>query len=198
MNTLLFDIGNVIMHFDFARARTRLAKSSAAEGDPLGLLAPLKRQLEIGEIEGSTFVAEAITTLGYRGSAEQFREVWEDIFSPNGPMWETIERAREHHRLFLLSNTSDIHKDSLFRDFAIFESFEGGIYSYSSGCAKPDSRVYRTAIAELGLIAAETLYVDDRCENIEAATRAGFVSLHYDPRSHERFLQEARSRGFAL
>jgi len=198
MNAILLDIGNVIVHFDFSRARARLAKWSAAEGDPLELLAPLKQKLELGEIDGRAFVTRAVATLGFRGTVGEFRAIWEDIFRPNHRMCETIGRAREHYRLFLLSNTSDIHKDSLFRDFDIFESFEGGLYSYRSGCAKPDIEFYRTAIVELGLRPAETLYVDDRPENVDAGVRAGFVSLHYDPRRHEHFLREARAHGFAL
>ena len=83
-------------------------------------------------------------------------------------------------------------------DFEIFSSFEGGVYSYSSRCAKPEPEFYRMAIEEFGLRAAETLYVDDRPENVHAGTRAGFISVHYDPQQHERFLREARAHGFAL
>ncbi|MDG2304508.1 MAG: HAD-IA family hydrolase [Candidatus Binatia bacterium] len=186
------------MHFDFARTKARLSESSAAEGDPLELLAPLKQRLEIGEIDGAAFVAEGISILGYRGSAEEFRSIWEDIFTPNAAMWETITTARDRYRLVLLSNTSEIHKQSLFRDFEIFESFEDGVYSYSSRCAKPDPEFYRTAIETLGLRPAETLYVDDRPENVDAGRRAGFLSVYYDPQQHERFLREARAHGFAL
>lgn len=198
MKTLLLDIGNVIVHFDFAPARMRLAASSLAEGDPLDLLADSKRKLEIGEIDGPAFVAEAMAILEYRESPEHFRRTWEDIFSPNLPMWETIERARERYRLLLVSNTSDIHLQSLFRDYRVFRSFEGGVYSYKSRCAKPDGAFYRTAIVELGLHPGDTLYVDDSVENVEAGRRAGFLSLAYDPRRHDRFRREAHAHGFTL
>lgn len=198
MKTVLFDIGNVIMHFDFGPARARLARSSTVDGDPLELLAPLKHALETGKIDGPMFVSQAISTLEYRESPQEFRTTWESIFSPNEAMWRTIENARGRFRLLLLSNTSDIHRDSLFRDFEIFAGFEGGVYSYSARCAKPDLEIYRRAIAEFGLRAAETLYVDDRTENVDAGRRAGFVSLHYDPLRHERFLRDARAHGFAL
>ena len=198
MKTLLLDIGNVIMHFDFAPARRRLAESSAAEGDPLDLLRELKAKLEIGEIDGPMFVGAAIAKLEYRESAEQFKRTWEDIFSPNLPMWETIGRARERYRLHLLSNTSDLHLDSLFRNFEVFHCFAGGAYSYRSRCAKPDAAFYRAAIAELDLRPAETLYVDDRAENVHAGSRAGLVSVPYDARRHDRFLRDARAHGFDL
>lgn len=198
MNTLLLDIGNVIMHFDFAPAGTRLAAASAAAGDPIELLTPLKRKLEIGEIDGPVFVDRAIAELGFRGGPDAFRRTWEDIFSPNLPMWETIRRAESRYRLFLISDTSDIHKESLFRQYEIFASFDGGVYSYETGCMKPDPGIYRTAIEGLGLEPGETFYVDDRPANVDAGRRAGFVSHHYHPGRHDRFLGEARAHGLDL
>ena len=196
--TLLFDIGNVIVHFDFGPARARLAQASSVAGDPLEIVAALKDRLEIGEIDGPTFVDAAIERLGYRHGRDAFRRTWESIFSPNQPMWETIAGARERYRLVLISNTSDIHKESLFRDYPIFESFDGGVYSYASRHMKPAPEAYRIAVDELGLRPAQTLYVDDGAANVEAGRREGFVSVLYDPRQHDRFLAEARVLGVDL
>lgn len=198
MKALLLDIGNVIVRFDFAEARERLAASSDEPGDPLELLGPLKHQLETGEIAGATFLERAAKTLGYRGSLEELRRTWEDIFAPNEPMWETIRRAAPQYRLLLLSSTSDLHKACLFRDFGIFGVFEGGVYSYECQCLKPDAKIYQTAIDELRLEPSETLYVDDGQANVDAGARAGLASLLYDPDDHEDFLRRARARGFAL
>lgn len=184
------------MGFDFDRARPRFAVASRTTGDPIELLAPLKRQLEVGDIDGSTFVAAGIEVLGFRGKPEEFQRIWEDIFTPIEPMWELVGQVAASHRLFLLSNTSDIHKEFLFRDFQIFEKFAGGIYSYSSRCLKPDPVIFAKAIDELCLVPGETLYVDDLAENVRAAERAGFRSVRYDPASHDQFLHEARELGF--
>ncbi len=198
VDTLLFDIGNVLVHFDFGPARARLAEASSVAGDPLETIAGLKDRLEIGDIDGPTFVDAAIEKLGYHGGPDAFRRTWEDIFSPNQPMWEAVARARERYRLVLMSNTSEIHKESLFRDFAIFESFDGGVFSYASHRMKPDPEAYRIAVEELGLRPAETLYVDDGAGNVEAGRRQGFVSVLYDPQQHDRFLAEVRALGVDL
>ena len=198
MDTFLFDIGNVIMHFDFTHAGIRMAKSSFAEGDPMKLLAPLKQKLESGQIDGAEFVSKGIGVIGYQGTAAEFTEIWENVFTPNTPMWESILKIRENYRLFLLSNTSDIHKASLFRDFEIFENFDGGVYSFSAQSEKPEPEIYQAAIDELGLDPARTLYVDDLQENIDAGIAAGFVSHHYHPDHHDLFLNVSRSHGFKL
>lgn len=198
MKTLLLDIGNVLVHFDFAPVGRRLEALSATGGDPMERLGTLKHQLETGALDGEAFVAAAVDAIGFRGTAAEFRRIWEEIFSPNQPMWDVVEAARGRYRLLLLSDTSDIHHQSLLRDFPIFSHFEGGSFSYRSGRLKPDPEFYRLAIEEHGLVPGETLYADDRPANVEAGARAGLVSLLYAADGHEEFLREAAARGFEL
>ena len=198
MKTLLLDIGNVLVHFDFAPAGQRLAQCSRVDGDPMDQLRDLKYRLETGAIAGADFVESAIEALGFRGTPAEFRRIWEEIFSPNLPMWNVVEVARGRYRLLLLSDTSEIHHQSLLRDFPVFAHFEGGSFSYRAGCLKPDPEFYRLAIEEHGLVPAETLYADDRPDNVAAGERAGLVSLLYAADRHDEFLSAARERGFDL
>lgn len=197
-DTLLLDIGNVLMHFDFGPARNALAAGCDAADDPLETLGPLKTQLERGEIDGAAFVDQAVQAIGFREGPDAFRSIWQSIFTPNEAMWDTVRKAQGRFRLFLLSDTSDLHRDALFRDFSIFRCFEGGVYSYTCHHFKPAPEIFRAAIDELRLVPAQTLWVDDRKPNVEAGAQAGFVSLLYDPSQHERFLREARAEGFDL
>ena len=198
MKTLLLDIGNVLVGFDFGRARPKFQAASTATGDPLERLAELKYDLEIGAIDGDAFVSAGMKTLGFQKSAADFRRIWEEIFTPIDAMWEVVLKARATHRLLLLSNTSDIHKDHLFRDYSIFRHFSGGIYSYSSHCLKPDPLIFRKAIEEYSLVPEETLYVDDLEDNVHVAAGAGFAAVRYARAAHDAFLTEARALGLRL
>ena len=51
------------------------------------------------------------------------------------------------------------------------------IVSCEVGCCKPDPAIYRLCIDQLGHPAAQTLFVDDRAENLEAAEAAGLRTL---------------------
>ena len=198
MEALLFDIGNVIMHFDFTDAGAKFAESSSVDTDPLEVIEPLKQELESGKIAGPEFVDRASKAIGFEGTAEDFTKIWEEVFSPNTPMWETIKGLNGKYPLYLLSNTSDIHKDYLFRDFDIFENFAAGIYSYSARSEKPEPEIYDITIKELGVDPKSTLYIDDLEPNIVAGRLAGFVSHHYHPSRHEDFLADAKSLGVEL
>jgi HAD superfamily hydrolase (TIGR01509 family) len=54
------------------------------------------------------------------------------------------------------------------------------VISCEVGVSKPDPRIYQLCLDRLGLPAAETLFVDDRADNIEGAARIGLRTLHWE------------------
>ncbi len=182
---LLCDIGNVIVTFDFSIAAARLA---ALSGNPaetvLDRLHHLKLPFEDGRMTDTEFVARAMEEIGFRGSAAEFESAWCEIFAPNAPMNATLERAASALPLYLLSNTSGLHKDHLFATHPVFGLFRDGVYSYSARCSKPDRRIFEIAIERFQLDPAQTFYIDDLNANIETARALGFAAHHYDPHRH--------------
>lgn len=182
---LLFDIGNVLVHFDFVPAARRFAAvSDASETEVLDRLRPFKDDLESGRISDDAFIRESISRIGFRGSREEFVTIWGDIFTENAPMIALVEDLAGKLPLFLLSNTSGLHKDWLFAKFPVFQHFSGGIFSHEARCMKPHAEIFHLATKELGLEPATTFYVDDLEDNITAGRRLGFVSHHYHPARH--------------
>jgi putative hydrolase of the HAD superfamily len=57
--------------------------------------------------------------------------------------------------------------------------FDVVIVSCEVGCSKPDPAIYRLCIDQLGVPAADSLFVDDRIENIDAAAALGLQTLHF-------------------
>jgi len=55
--------------------------------------------------------------------------------------------------------------------------FDAVIVSSEVGCSKPDPAIYQICIDRLGVPPAESLFVDDRIENIEAAAAVGLRTL---------------------
>ncbi len=186
--SILCDIGNVLVHFDFSVAAQRLAAQSDVPADQiLRLLDEAKEELESGKIAGETFITRSMAESRFGGSREEFHHLWCDIFSPNEPMHQTIARLRGQLPLYLLSNTSDLHKDYLFTTFPVFQNFDGGVYSYAALAAKPGEEIFLHTIGQLGLDPAQTLFIDDLAANIATAKRLGFVTAHYDAANHQDF-----------
>ena len=185
---LLFDIGNVLVRFDFTVAAQRFAAMSGASAEEvLALLSPFKDELECGRISDEDFIAQSMERIRFRGTREDFVRIWGDIFTPNAPMISTVGRLVGEHPLYLLSNTSGLHKEWLFANFDVFRHFTGGIYSHEAGCMKPHEPIFHAAREAFDLDPRRTLYIDDLADNIVAGQRLGFVCHHYHPDRHDAF-----------
>jgi len=194
----LFDIGNVILPFDFSPALARLRARSGRD-TPAGWneIERVKLAYEGGLMKRADFLASLRRELSFRGSDEELVEIWSDVFAPNLPMDALIDQLHASGlRLYLLSNTSDIHVDTFVSRFPIFARFAGAVYSHEERLMKPDLEMFRRAIDRFRLHPAETLYVDDLAPNVEAATALGFVARQYDYRRHEEFARELAAMVF--
>jgi len=191
IQSVLFDIGNVIIAFDFRRALVRLEPDCTLKSDAaLAILLPLVPELETGRLAVPEFIREASERIGYRGDAAEFRAAFEDIFTLNEPMVSVVESL--HARglpLALLSNTNGIHVPFFERTYPVFGHFTGRIYSHEVGVMKPDPRIYEITIERLGLDPTRTLYIDDLEKNCVAGAEAGFVTHCYDRERHADLLE---------
>jgi len=57
--------------------------------------------------------------------------------------------------------------------------FDVVIVSCEVGCCKPDPAIYELCLNRLGEPAAQTLFVDDRAENLQAAESVGLQTLQF-------------------
>jgi putative hydrolase of the HAD superfamily len=94
----------------------------------------------------------------------------------------------------ILSNMGDAMETGIIARFPWIGGFAHCTFSHRLGIAKPDERIYRHAISGIGKSAAETLFIDDRIENIEAARAVGLHAIEYS--SHEDFLRALRDANF--
>lgn len=186
----LFDIGNVILFFDFRKAMAKIASQCLVDPETgLQMVFRMTEDLETGRISPEEFISAAIEAIRYEGEPAFFRAAFEDIFELNQPMVDLIEQLHgEGRRLCLLSNTNGIHVPYFEARYPIFQRFDGRIYSHEVGAMKPDSAIYRTTLERLGLDPKNTVYIDDITENVAAGESFGFSSMRYDRDDHEGFL----------
>lgn len=187
----LFDIGNVIITFDFGIAARKLSsETEATPSEILERLAPLNIDLELGRFTVAEFITEASARIGYTGSPEFFQEVFADIFELNEPMAAFIASLKAAGTpLFLLSNTNAIHAPFFEANYPVFSLFDGGIYSHEVGLMKPDPAIYERVKSDLPVDPSRTVYIDDNLANCAAGAAAGFLSVPYQVTRHDDFLE---------
>lgn len=188
--TFLFDIGNVLLRFDYKQPMLSLVPPHLGDAAArLSLLEEKKDDLESGRIEADVFISWALDTLGSDAGPDDFRLAWRSIFTPIHETWELVKKLKTAgHRLILFSNINAIHHPWIFEEFPIFSHFDGAVMSYQIGCMKPSDEFYLRATELYQLDPGNTIYIDDLKANIEAGRRFGFVCHMYEPGQHRALL----------
>jgi putative hydrolase of the HAD superfamily len=79
----------------------------------------------------------------------------------------------------ILSNMGDSVLESIEREINWIHRFDVLVWSFQLGIAKPDPAIYRHTLDELGSRPEETLFIDDKRENVEAARALGIQAIQY-------------------
>jgi glucose-1-phosphatase len=199
IEALIFDIGNVLVPFDWQPFRNQLLAGSVnltAEAEMK--FRELVIRFDLGEMNGEIFARLATRLIGFKGGEAEFIAIWNGIFSSNPPMERIVLSLKKRYPLFLLSNTSDLHLAYLMRNFDVLQHFTDGVYSFRAKCAKPERRIFEMAIKQFGLQAENTAYIDDLPANIRSATEVGLKTVQYDLTKHAEFEQRLAELGVEI
>ncbi len=108
------------------------------------------------------------------------------------PTIALIEELKERgYKLYVLSNMSKEYIDYL-RKLPVFELFDGQIVSCEVGCGKPHREIYEILLSRYALNPAETIFIDDRIDNVEAATELGIAPFHFDRKNPKSSCEKLR------
>jgi glucose-1-phosphatase len=199
IEALIFDIGNVLVLFDWQPFKSRLqAECANLTLDTEKEFRELVVRFDLGEMTGEMFARAAIRLIGFPGDEREFIAIWNSIFSSNPPMEQTILALKDRFPLFLLSNTSDLHLAYLMQNHGVLRHFLDGVYSFRAKCAKPDRRIFVAAIQQFGLQPEKTAYIDDLPANVRSAADVGLQAIRYDLTKHAEFEQRLVELGVQI
>ena len=88
------------------------------------------------------------------------------------------------YKLYVLSNMS-LEFIEFLRKTEVYKYFDGEVVSCEEHVVKPDAEIYRRLVERYGLNVSETLFIDDRKENVEAARNEGWEGFNFNPRNPE-------------
>lgn len=178
ISAVVFDIGRVIIRWDLRYLFAKLIDDpdelewfvsnvvteqwhhQQDEGRPLSEMVP-ERIAEFPEHE------ELI-----RAYATRFRETYPEHIP--GTL-ELIARLKARKiPLFGLSNFAEDFWDEFLACQPVFEGFRDIVVSGHENVAKPEPRIYEIAEERFGLPPQELMFIDDKPENITAATARGW------------------------
>ena len=97
----------------------------------------------------------------------------------------------ESYRLFVLSNMSKEYIDFL-RKMPVYQYFDGEVISCEVGLNKPEREIYSLLLDRFSLDPLQTMFIDDRKENVVAAAELGIVPFHFDRKNPEQSCNQIR------
>ena len=173
---ILFDLGNVLIEL----RNVGLERAAAALGStPERLVALLNenemaQRIALGKLSPQEFVERINRRFGTSVTpANVVNWFGPDVavVFPEAP--GLIASLKGRYSLGVLSNTFFGHWD-YFMATDLARQFDALTASHLIGFCKPDPRAFRAALDRMGATAAETVFVDDLAENVEAARALGF------------------------
>ena len=142
---------------------------------------PLIDDYECGRVSSPEFFSAMKEHVAFDGTPEELEKIWCDVFWPIPDHIQYARQLAEYYPLGMISNTSDSHIRFLEANYDFFPLFQKRIYSHEVGMMKPKAEIYRLALEQMNGVKEETLFIDDREENIEGAARLGWQTIHLRP-----------------
>ena len=192
IQSVIFDLGGVLINLDPERTRQSFIKLGTPHFDQLFTVyksTQLFYDLETGHVDPDTFI-KTLQKETAKGTSEQdIVDAWNAMLLDfRLESLNFVNQLKEKYPTFLFSNTNIIHYNSFqqtIKETTPYETvdalFHKAYYSHEIGMRKPVVDAYRYIINEKGLVAEETLFIDDNKDNIQGAREAGLQTKHLLP-----------------
>jgi 2-haloacid dehalogenase len=199
-SAVVFDLGGVLIDWDPRHLYRQLFDDEADMEAFLGQVTT--PEWNAAQDAGRPW-ADAVASLAekhpeHRALIEAFHERWPETLG--GPIPGTVDVLAELREarvpLYALSNWSAETYPVARARFPFLAWFDGVVISGEVGAIKPDARMFEHLVAQHGLRPSETVFVDDRADNVAAAARLGFVAIQF--RDAASLRQDLRRLGFRL
>ena len=147
-----------------------------------------------GRLDASGWHAHLTGRVNVSVPFDEFCAAWNRALDPVTILEERLfAELGAEYRLALLSNTDPLHSALLDEQYSFVRHFPVRIYSNRVGSSKPAEAIYRRALSELGVDAAEALFIDDIPQYAEAAGRIGMDAIRFE--NPAQLMGELRARG---
>jgi len=192
VEAVIFDLGGVILNIDYKRTADAFRALGLANFDDVYsqlCQTDLFDRFETGQVSSFHFINRLLDQLPRGCNGNQVVHAW-DAMILNFPQerLDFLMELRQRRRIFLLSNTNDIHMDAVRRALEkttghkrLEDYFERVYLSCEMGLRKPDPAIFLRVCSEQGLDPAATLFIDDSPQHVEGAKAAGLQAVYLQP-----------------
>lgn len=185
LKNIIFDLGGVLINIDYKKTEKAFiglgfenfeAMYSQFTADAIF------ERLETGKISNEDFYDKLISLNNNNITAAQIKIAWNKIvLNWRAVSLHFLETLSPKYNLFLLSNTNAIHHECFSNSLKIETNrveidslFTKAYYSHEIHFRKPNADIFEFVAKDASINIAETLFIDDSSNNIDAAKLLGF------------------------
>jgi putative hydrolase of the HAD superfamily len=200
LRAVIFDYGMVLTGMPDAGAHDAMVRISGLSADEFEKFYWADRHAyDEGKLNGVTFWQKFARDAGLSLSAEEI----DQLNRQDARMWTTSDPAMlawqrnlkaAGIRTAILSNMGDSVLENIKREFRWIDDFDVLVWSFQLHIAKPDPAIYRHTLEQLGTRPEETLFIDDKRVNIEAAQALNMKAVEFT--TVDRLRQDLLAAGF--
>ena len=185
IKNIIFDLGGVLLNIDYKKTENAFKELGYSHFEKMYsqfTADELFVKLETGKINIADFLKVLTDSHEQNISPKQVIKAWNSMLLD----WRQesllfLSELAKSYKIFLLSNTNEIHQEAFNRILntqngmsSIDHLFTKAWYSHKIHFRKPNADIFEFVLKDAGITAAETLFIDDSANNIEAAKAAGF------------------------
>lgn len=183
--TIFSDLGGVVLEkgfwklWDFIEQEYSIKKEEA-----MNIFLQYYKDFFSGNIDYETFWASFEKELGLSKGADFWHQKLLEFFTPQKDVLEIYNEMRNKgFKLVLLSDQVKNLWEDIDKRYNISAYFDEIIISSDVGFSKPGQKIYKYALEKIGTRAQESIFIDDREENLDPAKQMGFkVILYKNPK----------------
>ncbi len=191
IRNIIFDLGGVLVGLDgerCIRAFAQIGCDAIADYVAEHRTEDLFLEIERGLITVPQFCDEVRRISRCTATDSQIVWAWNELLTtiPDSKKERLLRLRAAGYRLFLLSNTNEMHWQRAcrlleYRGHTAADYFDKVYLSNEMHLVKPDTAIYAAVLDQSGLAAGETLFIDDREVNLAAAAQLGIHTFHERP-----------------
>lgn len=184
IKNIIFDLGGVILDLNYQATIDAFVEIGIKDFSSLYSQKEQKQifdDFETGKINSNQFISSIQSLTQNYISKDEIIAAWNAMLLEINPKkLDYLLSIKERFRIFLLSNTNEIHiskfegvlaKKNELKKF--YDCFEKVHYSSRLSLRKPNVDCFKTVLEINHLNASETIFIDDSIQHIEGALKCG-------------------------
>lgn len=196
IKNIIFDIGNVILNFELLSVLSRFTNNKEEQKFIMDNIINSPEWLGHALIDtGYIRKEDAIEIVKDRTNHvndELISDFWNNYnqyASVNKQVLDLIKKLKDKgYKIYLLSNINPYTYDFV-KISGLFDIVDGYVLSYREHMIKPYESIYKTLISRYSIKPNESLFVDDKEENVKTANKLGILGRNVKPDNYDSVIE---------